>query len=106
FPLLFHVAMDVLPAQASAVPSEWVFSSSKETCTGHRNKLSPMMLEALQILKFTYKQEQLNFTMDFVAEETDYTISGPVTPKAVDKLMAGRNLNELAQLFANEDDSD
>ncbi|KIK82266.1 hypothetical protein PAXRUDRAFT_52007, partial [Paxillus rubicundulus Ve08.2h10] len=69
FPLLFHVAMDILPAQASAVPLEQASLLSKETCTDHCNKLSPMMLEALQILKFTYKQEQLNFTMDLIAKE-------------------------------------
>jgi hypothetical protein len=40
FPLLFRVAMDVLPAQASTVPSERVFSSSKETCTARRASLS------------------------------------------------------------------
>jgi hypothetical protein len=32
YPLLFWVAMDVLPAQASSVPCERAFSSSKETC--------------------------------------------------------------------------
>ena len=60
FPLLFHVAMDVLSAQASSVPSECISSSSKETCTLRRNCISPTMLEALQILKFIYKQERLN----------------------------------------------
>ncbi|KIK82740.1 hypothetical protein PAXRUDRAFT_153533 [Paxillus rubicundulus Ve08.2h10] len=54
FLLLFHVTMDILPAQASAVLSEWVFLLSKETCTDRHNKLSPTMLETLQILKFTY----------------------------------------------------
>ena len=75
FPLLFHVAMDVLPAQASSVPSERIFSSSKETCTLRRNHISPTMLEALQIIKFIYKQERLNFTVDLVADERDYVIS-------------------------------
>ena len=75
FPLLFHVAMDVLPAQASSVPSERICSSSKETCTLCRNRISPTMLEALQILKFIYKQERLNFTVDLVAYEWDYVIS-------------------------------
>ncbi|KIK94567.1 hypothetical protein PAXRUDRAFT_40981, partial [Paxillus rubicundulus Ve08.2h10] len=69
---LFHVAMDILPAQAAAVLLEWVFLSSKETCTDHHNKLSPTMLEALQISSSPmYKQEWLNFTMDLVAEEKD-----------------------------------
>ena len=35
FPLLFKVALNILPVQASAVPCERVFSSSKETCTLH-----------------------------------------------------------------------
>ena len=67
--------MDVLPAQASSVPSERIFSSSKETCTLRRNRISLTMLEALQIIKFIYKQERLNFTVDLVADERDYVIS-------------------------------
>jgi hypothetical protein len=59
--------MDVLPAQASSVPSERVFSSSKETCTARRASLSPPVLEALQVLKFSYKQDRLNFTEDLIA---------------------------------------
>ena len=64
--------MDVLPAQASSVPFERIFSSSKETCTQQRNNISPTMLEALQILKFIYKQDRLNFAEDLVADERDY----------------------------------
>jgi len=48
--------MDVLPIQASSVPCERVFSSSKETITAQRNSLSPRLVEALQLLKFTSKQ--------------------------------------------------
>jgi len=59
------------------------------------------MLEALQILKFIYKQDRLNFTEDLVADERDYMISGPVTPRAVDELMAAGNFNELDELLAN-----
>jgi len=59
------------------------------------------MLEALQILKFTYKQDRLNFTEDLVADEWDYTISGPVTPRAVDELVTAGKLPELDELLAN-----
>ena len=98
--------MDVLPVQASSVPSEQVFSSSKETCTDRRaSNLSPTVLEALQILKFSYKQDQLNFTgSHLVAEEVDYTISGPVSRNAIDELMAAGKLDELAQPLANENE--
>ena len=55
--------MDILPIQASAVPSERVFSSAKETTTARRNKLSPELMEALQILKFSItKGNCLDFT--------------------------------------------
>ncbi|KAG2051779.1 hypothetical protein BDR06DRAFT_573452 [Suillus hirtellus] len=96
--------MDVLPAQASSVPSERVFSSSKETCMDRRANLSPPVLEALQILKFSYKQDRLDFTSHLVAEEIDYNISGPVSRNTIDELVAAGKLNKLAQLLANENE--
>jgi len=68
--------------------------------------ISPTMLEALQILKFTYKQDRLNFTEDLVTDERDYTIFGPVTPRAVDELVAAGKLPELDKLLANTRDID
>jgi hypothetical protein len=56
------MAMDFLPIQASAVPCERVFSSSAETDTKHRNRIGPLLMEALQMLKFALKKERLNFT--------------------------------------------
>jgi hypothetical protein len=53
--------MDVLPVQGSAVPSERVFSSAAETDSTQRNRLSPEMMEALQMLKFSYKRKRLHF---------------------------------------------
>ncbi|KIJ30290.1 hypothetical protein M422DRAFT_105837, partial [Sphaerobolus stellatus SS14] len=49
---LFRMAMDYLPAQASSVPAERVFSSNAETDTHHRNQLSPHLMEQIQMLKF------------------------------------------------------
>lgn len=55
--------MDILPIQASSVPSERVFSSGKETMTARRRRISPHLMEALQILKFSInKGHSLNFT--------------------------------------------
>ncbi|KZT24735.1 hypothetical protein NEOLEDRAFT_1033018, partial [Neolentinus lepideus HHB14362 ss-1] len=63
YPTIFSMVMDILPIQASAVPCEWVFSSSKETTIAHWNCLSTEMMEALQILKFSAQQKwHLNFT--------------------------------------------
>ncbi|KAG1835933.1 hypothetical protein DFJ58DRAFT_670169, partial [Suillus subalutaceus] len=81
-----------------------VFSSSKETCTDQHANLSPPVLKALQILKFSYKQDWLDFTLHLVAEETYYNILGPVSRNAIDELVAAGKLNELAQLLANENE--
>jgi hAT family C-terminal dimerisation region len=62
--------MDILPIQASSVPCERVFSSSKETITARRNSLSPQLVEALQLLKFSTKQGRgMNFTQGWDKEE-------------------------------------
>lgn len=54
--------MDYFPIQATSVPCKHVFSSAAETDTKKRNRLAPPLMEALQILKFIYKKERLNFT--------------------------------------------
>jgi hypothetical protein len=94
--------MDVLPAQASAVPCERVFSSSKETCTLRRNRVSRVLLEALQVLKYSYRSERLSFVEDLIiAKEADYTISGRLTESAIDELMAAGKYEELEELIKN-----
>jgi hypothetical protein len=98
--------MDVLPAQASAVPCERVFSSSKETCTLRRNRVSRRLLEALQVLKYSYRSERLSFVEDLcIAEEANYTISGQLTESAIDELMAAGKYGELEDLIKNMNES-
>lgn len=41
-----------------------------------------------------------------MADERDYTISGPVTPRAIDELMAAGNLRKLDELLQNARDID
>jgi hypothetical protein len=57
------------------------------------------MLEALQILKFIYKQDRL--MEDLVVDERDYMISEPVTPRVVDELMVAGKFSKLEELLAN-----
>jgi hypothetical protein len=59
---LFAIALDYLPIQVSSVPCERVFSSAKETDIVKRNRIHPVLMEALQTLKFSLKKEQFNFT--------------------------------------------
>ena len=58
-------------------------------------------MEALQILKYYYKQEQLNFTSRLVAREEDYTIEGPLTEAAVDELWETGQYEVLEDLIRN-----
>src|SRR5229473_4365748 len=62
FPTLFGITLDYLPIQASSVPCERVFSSTKETNTLKCNCIHPVLMEALQTLKFLLKKERFNFT--------------------------------------------
>jgi predicted S18 family serine protease len=95
--------MDVLPAQTSAVPCERVFSSSKETCS---LRICQEVLEALQVLKFSYKKNCLNFVNDLMAREKDYTISGQITEAAFDELYKAGRMEELRELIQNSKDID
>lgn len=77
--------MDYLPVQATSVPCERVFSSAKETDTAKRNRMSPALMEALQLLKFTLKKQRLDF------------IHGWATPEVAmsEELNAGSDLGAL-----------
>jgi len=60
------MAMDYLLIQVSAIPCKRVFSSSTKTDTKRRNRLSPLTIEALQMLKFHLKKMQLDFTQGWM----------------------------------------
>ena len=69
FPTLYAMAMDYLPIQASSVPCEQIFSSSAETDTKQRNCIGAPLMEALQIQKFIFKKERLNFMEGWMVHE-------------------------------------
>jgi hypothetical protein len=71
------MAMDYLPVQASAVPCERIYSSSAETDTKRRNRINPLLMEALQMLKFHLKKERLNFTAAWMTTETQMVDDSP-----------------------------
>jgi hypothetical protein len=62
FPMLFVIALDYLPIQASSIPCECVFLFAKETNTLKHNCIHPVLIEVLQTLKFSLKKEWFNFT--------------------------------------------
>ncbi|KIJ96744.1 hypothetical protein K443DRAFT_57800, partial [Laccaria amethystina LaAM-08-1] len=56
YPQIFQLAMDIIPIQASSVPCEKVFSSGKETMAPRRRHISPKLMEALQMMKFSIQK--------------------------------------------------
>ena len=78
------MAMDYLPIQATSIPCEHVFSSAKETDTAKRNRISPVLMEALQLLKFSLKKERLNFMKGWSTSEA--AMSGELLTSTEDHL--------------------
>jgi len=70
-PILFAMALYYLPIQASLVPCEHVFSSSTETDMKRHNRIHPVLMEALQMLKFSLKQQRLNFMEGWAITEDE-----------------------------------
>ena len=68
-PTLYDMSLDYLPIQASAVLSEWVFSSSRETDTDKRSWINPVLMESLQMLKYALKRHWLDFMEGWVTDE-------------------------------------
>jgi hypothetical protein len=83
--------MDYLPIQASAVPCERVFSSSSETSTKKRNRMSPLLMEALQLYKFGLKKERLNFTKGWASSEKDMVYEMGLSDEDSTDLLASIN---------------
>ena len=68
---MYHIALDILLVHVSSVPSECVFSLSKETNTLCQNNLSPEMMEELQILKFTVASGRMDVNVKWVSTEEE-----------------------------------
>ena len=106
-PTFFKMALDHLPIQASAVPSEWVFSSSAETNSKKHNCINPVLMEALQMLKFALKKARLNFTSGWITSERD--MQGEDSEQDLLAALLGENrkdtLDRIIQAFG-QDNSD
>lgn len=76
--------MDFLPIQASSVPCERIFSSSAETDTKKRNKISPALMEALQMLKHHFKNNRLDFSQRELVNQWD-VMDDPEDPLSADR---------------------
>lgn len=61
FLTLGHIALDVLPCQASSVPCKWLFLASKQTATDLHSQLGAQQFEELQLMKCAWKQSIIDF---------------------------------------------
>ena len=82
------MALDYLPAQTSSVPSERAFSSSAETDTRRRNRITPELMEKLQMLKYMLKRAQLDFTGGWKCDEKDLELENECIDAQVEVLTA------------------
>jgi hypothetical protein len=60
FPTLARIALDILPCQASSVPCERLFSTSKQTADLRRSSLGAKRFEELQVMKFAWRTKILD----------------------------------------------
>jgi hAT family C-terminal dimerisation region len=98
---MYRVALDILPVQASSVACERAFSSSKETITMRRNRLSVELMEILQFLKYAYRQDRLNLMEGIISSEKDL-LSAELPSVSVDDvrdLLVKGQINELIELL-------
>ncbi|KAF5378856.1 hypothetical protein D9615_006941 [Tricholomella constricta] len=100
FPILYRIALDVLPVQVSAVPCERVFSSSKETDALRRSNLSPEMMEILQILKYLIRCDRLNFTEGLLAKEEECMVLD-VEPSVLRNFLTSGDIEGLEALVGS-----
>ena len=98
---MYRVALDILPVQASSVACERVFSSSKETITMRRNCLSPELMEILQFLKYTFRQDRLNLMEGLISSEQELlnAETGSASPEEVRELLMKGQIDQLITLL-------
>jgi len=59
------------------VPCERVFSSASKTDTKWHNRINSDLFEVLQVLKFGYKRERLNFSEGLLVIEEEMLVESP-----------------------------
>lgn len=61
YPTVGRIALNVIPAQASSVPCERLFSASKPDANQHRARIGPLRFEQVQVLKARWKEGAVDF---------------------------------------------
>jgi hypothetical protein len=56
------------------------------------------VIEALQVLKFTFKKEWLDFTFEQLTQEGDYSIEGPILAQVMVELLRNGQYKVIREL--------
>ena len=108
YPTIFVIAMDYLSIQASSVLCKRVFSLSAEMDMKQRNHISPLMMEALQMLKFQLQKECLDFMMGWKTLQEEM-INNDLKENLLQKVLLANfqdNLDSLIQTIDKDKDKD
>ena len=98
--MLFAITMDYFPIQATSIPCKCVFSSAKETDTTKRNRMSPVLMEALQLLKFSLKKQCLNFMEGWLTSQAAMEVG--LQDHDLSTLLVGNKVHEVMDSMLNE----
>jgi len=92
------MAMDYIPIQGSSFPCDQIFSSSGES-GAKADPVQPVLMEALTMLKFSYKKSCLDFSVGCILYEKDLDLEEPHFEDLLSKLLS-KNL-EHANISLN-----
>jgi len=106
FPTVFAIAMDYLPIQASSVPCEHVFPSSVDTDTKKGNRISPLLVEALQMLKYDFRKGRLTFTSRLKLDARDLVEDEPEEPGKSGLLTDDVDVDDMIRHISREEGDD
>lgn len=98
--------MDYLPIQSSAVPYEHIFSSNADTDMCKHNQINPILMEALQMLKFALKKKCLNFTCGMFTKPSGLTKDDPKELQYNARLSSEEQFDRLVKQATSEDGPD
>ncbi|RDB18681.1 hypothetical protein Hypma_014779 [Hypsizygus marmoreus] len=81
---VYAILLNFMAIKASAIPCKRAFSSSAEMDRLHRNRIHPALMEALQMLKFAYRNVP---SPDLLADMMDPSIQENLHEDALDAIL-------------------
>jgi hypothetical protein len=90
--------MDILPVQATLVPSEHIFLAAGHTMSKGQNQITPEHFEILQIYKYYLRSKRVSFVSDWTIAEREILIVN--LEDDIKGQMNDKQLQEVLELLA------